>query len=117
LGELVNVLLDNACKYSQPGTPITVRLRQAAGEVCLEVEDQGAGISEQDRPHLFKPFFRSPRSRQAGVDGLGLGLSIASRLATVFRGRLEVSSQVGKGSCFRVRLPLSKAVVSKVTGS
>jgi signal transduction histidine kinase len=85
LGELVNILIDNACKFSPPGTPIKVRLRQEQSHICLEVEDQGCGISETDLPHVFTPFFRSADSRQRGVEGAGLGLSIAKRLAKAFR--------------------------------
>src|SRR6202022_2058541 len=56
-GELVNILIDNACKFSQPETPIMVRLYHEQQVVCIQVEDQGRGISETDFPHLFTPFF------------------------------------------------------------
>jgi heavy metal sensor kinase len=104
LGELVNILLDNACKFSQPETPIQIRLYHEAQAVCLQVEDQGCGISETDLPHVFRPFFRSADSRQRGVAGIGLGLSIARRIAEAFRGVLAVTSQLGRGSCFTLRL-------------
>jgi heavy metal sensor kinase len=105
LGELLNVLIDNACKYSLPGTPITVRLRRDDSEVCVEVEDRGYGIAAGDVPHLFTPFFRSPDSRRRGIEGLGLGLSIARRLAGAFGGTVRVTSDVGRGSCFTLSLP------------
>jgi heavy metal sensor kinase len=105
LGELVNILLDNACKYSEPGTPITVRVDQGVNAVAINIEDHGCGISEGDLESLFMPFFRSEESRRRGIEGVGLGLSIAKRLAKVFSGQLSVVSHVGQGSCFTLSLP------------
>lgn len=105
LGELVNVLLDNACKYSPPGTPITVRLHHNGKEVTLSVQDQGNGIPDDDQRHIFTPFFRSSEARRRGIEGLGLGLAVAKRLADVCDGELSVTSRVGRGSCFSLRLP------------
>jgi heavy metal sensor kinase len=105
LGELLNTLLDNACKYSPPGSPIAVRVRRDGSEACVEVEDRGCGIAEADQPHLFTPFYRSADARRRGVEGLGLGLSIAQRLAGAFGGALTVRSRAGEGSCFTLRLP------------
>jgi heavy metal sensor kinase len=105
LGELVNLLLDNACKYSSPGKPIMVRLRCAGPFVELSVQDEGCGISPEEQRHLFTPFFRSADARRRGVEGLGLGLAIAKRVADAFHGELTVTSQPGHGSCFTLRLP------------
>jgi signal transduction histidine kinase len=105
LGELLDLLLDNACKYSPPGSPITLRLGRERGGVSLAVEDRGCGIAVADLPHLCEPFFRSAEARRRGVAGLGLGLAIARRLAEAFRGELTVTSQEGKGSRFVVWLP------------
>jgi heavy metal sensor kinase len=107
LGELINILLDNACKFSRSGTPIQVRLHPEQDEVCIDVADQGCGISADDLPHVGTPFFRSATTRQQGVEGIGLGLSIAKRLAESFGGRLGITSQTGQGSCFSVKLLLS----------
>ncbi len=100
LGELLNILIDNACKYSPRGSPIQIRLSQDEQAVRIEVEDQGCGIADSDLPHLFTPFFRSAESRRLGVEGCGLGLSIAQRLATACGGTLTVISTKGRGSCF-----------------
>ncbi len=105
LGELVNNLLDNALKYSEPGTPVTVRLGRDAGAVTLDVEDRGCGIAAADRDGLFRPFFRSADARRRGVAGVGLGLAVAARLAKAFGGDIVVTSEPGRGSCFRVTLP------------
>jgi signal transduction histidine kinase len=105
LGELVDLLLENACKYSPPGTPITLRLEHVSGQVRLSIEDQGGGIAAKDLPHLCEPFYRAPDARRRGIAGLGLGLAIAKRIAEAFGGRLVVASQEGKGSCFTVEWP------------
>jgi signal transduction histidine kinase len=107
LGELVNILIDNACKYSSPGTLITIKVYQDQHAVCLQLQDQGRGISAEELPQVFAPFFRSAEARQQGVPGIGLGLSIAARLARALGGNLEATSRVGKGSCFTLRLPLA----------
>ena len=100
LAELINILMDNACKYSKPGTPINIRLSKANNQVKLAVEDQGCGIEPNDLANLFTPFFRSTAAREQGIEGVGLGLSIAKRLTTLFEGEITVTSQPGKGCCF-----------------
>jgi heavy metal sensor kinase len=109
LGELLDILFDNACKYSPPGSAIAVRVSRDGNEVCVQIEDRGCGIAEADVPHLFTPFYRSDDARRRGVEGLGLGLSIAQRLARAFGGALTVRSRVGEGSCFTLRLPAAAA--------
>ena len=105
LGELLDNLLENAEKHGRPGTPITVRLSRAAGSVLLAVEDQGPGIPEADLARLFEPFYRAEAARRRGEQGLGLGLSVAQRLARRFGGTIEVRSRPGLGSTFTLRLP------------
>jgi signal transduction histidine kinase len=109
LAELVDNLLDNAAKYSQAGTPIDVRMSHVEGEIHLAVEDRGIGIEESEIPNLFDPFYRSPRARRGGMSGLGLGLSVAARLARAFGGRIDIESQPGKGSIFTLVLPIEEA--------
>jgi heavy metal sensor kinase len=109
LAELINILIDNACHYSRPNTQITVRLDAKDEDWCLHVEDHGSGISSADLAQVFAPFFRSEEARRQGVNGIGLGLAIAQRLAQALGGRLTVVSNVGKGSCFTVRLPRYQA--------
>jgi two-component system, OmpR family, sensor kinase len=109
LGELVNILVDNACKYSPPGTPITLRLRRAGSRIYLDVEDLGPGLAEAELARLFTPFFRSPDARRRPVDGVGLGLSIARRLATCFGGELTATSRAGAGCRFTLTLPTAMA--------
>jgi heavy metal sensor kinase len=103
--ELLDILLDNACKYSPPGTPIQVRLESSESQVAIHVVDNGYGIAESDLPNLFIPFVRSDESRLKGIEGIGLGLSIAKRLTAVFKGELTVTSRKNAGTCFTVRVP------------
>ncbi|HEV8001101.1 MAG TPA: ATP-binding protein [Planctomycetaceae bacterium] len=105
LAELLHILVDNACKYSAAGTPIEIRVDGADNAVTIQVTDRGCGITEVDLPHLFTPFFRSEETRRRGVEGAGLGLSIARRLAHLFGGELTVRSEPGRGTCLTLRLP------------
>ncbi len=113
LAELMNILIDNACKFSEPKTPIDVRIVNEGQSVSIQVEDRGCGIGENDITSVFTPFFRSTAVRQRGIEGTGLGLSIAKRLTEAFGGTLSVTSHVGHGSCFTVTLPLVTRVLRK----
>jgi heavy metal sensor kinase len=113
LGELLNILVDNACKYSPPGTPIEIALDRDGGAVRIQVRDRGCGVAADDLPHLFTPFFRGEDARCRGIEGTGLGLSIARRLARVFDGELTVESRAGAGSCFTLRLPEVQTLESR----
>lgn len=75
--ELLDILIHNACKYSHSGTPIVIQVERLDGELCISVADQGMGVDDSEKDQLFDPFFRSPRSRERGVEGTGLGLSVA----------------------------------------
>jgi len=104
-GELLDALIDNALKYSQPGTRVTVRVGGAPDGVWVEVEDRGCGIAAEDVPRLFRPFFRSESARKRGVPGVGLGLAVVARIAVALGGSVGVDSEVGVGSRVRVLLP------------
>src|SRR5262249_39168755 len=98
LGQLLDNLLDNAAKYSAPGTPIDVRVWRAGDHVALAVQDRGLGLSPEDRAHLFEPFYRSAEARRRGYPGVGLGLAVVRRIAAAFGGTIEVQSEPGRGS-------------------
>jgi len=108
LGQALGNLIDNALKYSRPGTPVICRLREEKGMARLEVEDVGVGVSSDDMPHLFEPFYRSEQAREAGTPGAGLGLSVAARIAAVLGGRIEVETVPGRGSRFAILLPVEE---------
>jgi heavy metal sensor kinase len=104
LGELVGILIENAYKYSPPGSPITVHLGREGEKSQLSVQDRGFGIAKADLPHIFEPFFRSADARLRGLAGSGLGLSIAQRLAVALGSTLSVTSKEGVGSRFTLSL-------------
>ena len=105
LGELVGNLLDNAAKYSPPGTPIRLELGRSDGEVALSIVDAGAGVQPGDLARIFDPFFRAEADRLRGTVGTGLGLSVAARIATAFGGRIRAESEPGRGARFTLFLP------------
>ena len=105
LGELVGNLLDNAARYSPPGTTIRVKLGRDEGEVTLAVANEGAGIEPADLSRLFVPFFRAEADRVRGSVGTGLGLSVAARIAAAFGGHIRVESGPGRGATFTLALP------------
>ncbi len=105
LGQLLENLLDNACKYSPAGTPITVEVGREGEFVTLAVQDKGFGIKPDDLIHLFEPFFRSAEARRRSKPGVGLGLAVVERIAAVFGGTIRAESQPDQGSRFILRLP------------
>lgn len=105
LGQLLDNLLDNACKYSEMGTPIRVNIEQTGRGVALIVADEGMGIRGEDLPHICDPFYRSQDARRLGRPGVGLGLTVVERIATVLGGELHMDSQPGQGSRFSIDLP------------
>lgn len=107
LAQLVDNLVDNACKYSPAGTPIVVKVDGDGAAVVLAVEDRGLGLASEDAARVFTPFFRAEAARRAGQSGSGLGLAVARQIAAAFHGRLVVESEPGCGCRFVLRLPRS----------
>jgi signal transduction histidine kinase len=105
LGQLLDNLLDNACKYSEPGTPITIRVGRAGRGAELTVADRGHGIGPEDLPHVCDPFYRTAEARRLGRPGVGLGLTVAQRIVKALGGELRIDSRPGEGSRFTVYLP------------
>jgi len=105
---LVN-LLSNAIKYNRPQGQVTIRIEAEASQVAIHVLDTGMGLSPAQQAHLFEPFNRLGAER-TGVEGTGIGLVIVHRLIELMHGQMNVTSTVGVGSCFTVRLPLAQAL-------
>ncbi len=104
--QVVDNLVSNAVKYTPFGGRVEVDLSVTHDRVELVVRDTGIGISVPDRNHVFSRFFRTRRAAQRSIQGIGLGLSITKAIVDSHGGRIEVESQEGHGSTFRVRLPL-----------
>lgn len=106
LKQIFTNLLSNAIKFTEQGS-VTARVRHRPEEkrVCVEIKDTGIGISEEDLPHLFEPYYHIVAAEAAPQKGTGLGLSIVKKLVEALGGTVDVASQVGIGSIFTVRLP------------
>lgn len=101
LRQVMTILIDNAVRYSDPGTPIDISLCATTEKVMISVKDQGDGISPADLQYIFERFVRfRPRT-----DGAGLGLSIARALVEAHHGDIHVESEQGQGSVFTVVIP------------
>ena len=98
--------MSNAVKYTPAGGRIEVDLSVTHDRVELVVLDTGIGISTRDRNHVFSRFFRTQHAAEQSIQGIGLGLSITKAIVDSHGGRIEVESEEGRGSTFRVRLPL-----------
>ncbi|HEX7503118.1 MAG TPA: HAMP domain-containing sensor histidine kinase [Acidobacteriota bacterium] len=108
--QMVYNLLSNAVKFTPDGGRILLEAqRTASGQLEFSVSDSGIGIAEKDLPRLFTPFEQLDGSLERKYEGTGLGLSMVKRLAELHGGVVSARSELGKGSRFTVRLPLSSA--------
>jgi two-component system, OmpR family, sensor histidine kinase BaeS len=105
LAQIVDNLLSNALRYTEPGGRVCVQVAQRNGEAILEVSDSGIGIAGEELPHIFERFWRGERSRARKTGGAGIGLAIVRELVRAHDGRIDVESKPGEGSRFRVSLP------------
>ncbi len=105
LDRVVTNLLGNAVKFSPAGSTVTCGVGQYDGQVVLRCVDQGIGISPEDQQQLFTEFFRSTNPEALDIPGTGLGLTIVKRIVERHHGRIEVESELGRGTTFTVRLP------------
>jgi signal transduction histidine kinase len=104
--QIVINLAGNAVKFTSEGE-VRVAVQQRGDEVVLTVSDTGPGIAEQDRLRLFQPFEQLQTGFTRAHGGTGLGLYLSGRLAEILGGRIEVESEVGRGSAFSLILPKS----------
>lgn len=105
--EVLANLVANAVKYSPPGSPVTVGVRDVKGSVEVWVKDEGMGVPPGDREAIFAKFYRSPNAVNCDRSGLGLGLYISRRLIELHGGRIWLDPHPGRGSTFRFTLPSS----------
>lgn len=107
LRRLFPILIDNAMKYTAEGGEVSASLAACDGLAVAEIRDNGIGIGAADLPHIFERFYRAEKTRSRERGGAGLGLSIGLWIAQAHGGTIAVESTPGKGSAFRVRLPLA----------
>lgn len=103
--QVLNNLLQNAIKFSYPGTVVTVELKRTHSSVVVSVKDQGQGIPAEEMDRLFKPFQKMSVRSTGGEPSTGLGLAIAKRIVDGHAGEIWAESEPGAGSTFYVRLP------------
>lgn len=109
LEQVVRNLVDNALKYGAPDTPVNVVLDLAQGDLArIAVADEGEGIAPEQIPHLTRRFYRTDPGRSRASGGTGLGLAIVKHIVERHRGRLDITSELGKGTRVVVRIPLAE---------
>ena len=108
LRELVDNLLSNAIKYTPEGGRVDVRLGAEGPNAVLTVDDTGIGIAPEDQGRVFERFYRVDKARSRQLGGTGLGLSIVKHVALAHGGNVSLKSAPGRGSTFRVQIPLRR---------
>jgi len=116
LDQILTNLVTNAVKFTQKGQ-ITVRVRQALVQslVIFEVSDTGIGIPTKELPYIFDEFRQVDGSSSRSYGGMGLGLALVKKLATLLQGEISVISQLGQGSTFTVTFPLRLSSPAPIT--
>jgi signal transduction histidine kinase len=109
---LVRNLIDNAIRYSHEGSRVIVDVEGNGEHVILKVSDTGIGIPSRDIPRIFERFYRVDRARSRETGGTGLGLAIVKHIVENHGGRIDVASELGRGTTFRVDLPTAGVGVS-----
>ena len=109
LSLMVRNLIDNAVRYTGDGGSVTVSVWKDGGRVVVRVADTGIGIPQRELPRIFERFYRVDRARSRDTGGTGLGLSIVRHVTENHGGEVSVTSELGQGSIFEVRLPTGPA--------
>ncbi len=109
--QVVTNLLSNAHKYTPQGGKLVVRGKRYDEHLWLDVQDSGIGVSPQDQEHLFTRFFRAENALKTQEGGTGLGLVICQEIIERHGGEIQVESELGQGSTFRIILPLPKTEI------
>jgi signal transduction histidine kinase len=109
LTQLLLILVDNACRYSENGTRIAISLDQREADVLFHVTDQGVGIPTNELDAVFDRYFRGDRARHLAPRGVGLGLHVAKMIAKAHDGRLSISSEQNRGTTVTLAMPIHEA--------
>jgi signal transduction histidine kinase len=106
---VIDNLLENSHKYTPDrSAPIRVTATSANDAIVFEISDRGVGLSPDELPHLFEPFWRSERSRSRATGGVGLGLTLVKRIVDAHGAGIAVTSEVGAGTVARISVPLGR---------
>lgn len=106
IGQVIDNLISNAIKFSEPGTTIVISLKEQEGKLIFSVTDEGPGISEEDQAKLFQHFQKLSARPTAGESSLGLGLAISKKMIQAHDGCMNVSSELGSGTTFSFEILL-----------
>lgn len=109
LGQVIDNLVSNAIKFTVGGGTVAVRVRDEGDRCAIEVSDSGVGIGPNELEHLFDRFYRAQEARKGHYSGAGLGLAISKAIVDAHEGEIQVTSEPGQGSTFRVLLPVPDA--------
>jgi heavy metal sensor kinase len=110
LRRVVDILLDNAFKYTLAPGKVTLSAEEKQGRIVVSIEDTGIGISPEDQSRIFERFYRVDKARSRELGGAGLGLAIAQWIVQLHKGQITVESGVGRGSIFRFEIPATASV-------
>jgi heavy metal sensor kinase len=105
LSRLLNIVFDNAVKYTPPPGTITLTLKETDPYATITIRDTGIGISDDDQGRIFERFYRADKARSCELGGSGLGLAIAKWIVEQHRGRMKIESSPANGSAFVIELP------------
>ncbi|WP_203362729.1 ATP-binding protein [Bacillus sp. REN10] len=106
--QLLYILIDNAVKYNQPGGTVHLTIRRDGKQVEMLVKDTGIGIPSDQLPRIFDRFYRVDKARSRDLGSNGIGLSIAQWIVESHGGKIEVTSEVGKGTIFYIQIPIKE---------
>jgi signal transduction histidine kinase len=114
LGQLLDNLISNAVKFTEDGGRVVVALGVTGDDLVLAVSDNGIGIPVAEQRRLFDRFFRATTAQDRAIEGTGLGLTIVHAIVRAHGGAIEVTSEEGQGTTFRVRLPIAGPATEQV---
>jgi PAS domain S-box-containing protein len=109
ISRLFTNIISNAVKYNRPGGSITIKISHLGNFILTEIKDSGIGMKEDEKKKLFSEFFRAKNEFTKNVSGTGLGLSIVKRIVDSYSGKIEVESEFGVGTTFRIFFPINNS--------
>ena len=106
INQVIINIISNAVKYTNEGGTININISESNKFVSLSIKDNGIGISEKEIPFVFERFYRGDKSRNKSTGGSGIGLAIVKSIVMAHEGKIELESELEKGSCFTIKLPI-----------